>query len=261
MSINVHVSGNPVNIRRGKMVTVDSNSAKDEFGRRRLMRLEQVRQQSKDIAGDVRNKVRQEKIKQMRKIEEEGKEKLKDWKNRKLLELQSQYNGALKELGTAHREAENVVDDLENYEKQKLLNKKLSVERGKEAATKLQIEKNEENLRKSIPLQYKKVARDIENVRANLVSNMSNAKGICKKIKRKPQANINISISSTSDAESSSVAEVENMSPINVETSSNESLRDPDYPREPLKENFGKLKEFYNLYVLVVSKAYFILMI
>lgn len=76
MSINVTVSGNPVSIKRGKMVTIDSSSSKDEYEKRRLMRLEQVRQQSKTIADDVRNKVHKEKIMQKKKIEDEGMEKL-----------------------------------------------------------------------------------------------------------------------------------------------------------------------------------------
>lgn len=42
MSINVTVKGNPVSIRRGKMVTVDPDHARKEFQKRRCMRLEQV---------------------------------------------------------------------------------------------------------------------------------------------------------------------------------------------------------------------------
>ncbi|KAJ8975850.1 hypothetical protein NQ317_017344 [Molorchus minor] len=105
MSINVTVTGNPVSIRKGKMVTCDLNGGKKEFDKRRLMRLEQVRQQSKDIAEDVRNKVRKEKSKQMHEIEKEGKEKLRNWQNRKLLELQTQYKEALQELGVGHKQA------------------------------------------------------------------------------------------------------------------------------------------------------------
>lgn len=42
MSINVTVKGNPVSIRRGKMVTADSDCTRNEFHKRRCMRLEQV---------------------------------------------------------------------------------------------------------------------------------------------------------------------------------------------------------------------------
>lgn len=42
MSINVTVKGNPVSIRHGKMVTTTGDSAKNEFDKRRRIRLEQV---------------------------------------------------------------------------------------------------------------------------------------------------------------------------------------------------------------------------
>lgn len=42
MSININVSGNPVKISHGKMVTACSENSKEEFHKRRLMRLEQV---------------------------------------------------------------------------------------------------------------------------------------------------------------------------------------------------------------------------
>lgn len=73
MSINVTVSGNPVSIKRGKMITsTDPEAAKKEFEKRRLLRLEQVRQQSKELAENVRNKVQKEKKRQLGQIEKDG---------------------------------------------------------------------------------------------------------------------------------------------------------------------------------------------
>lgn len=73
MSINVTVSGNPVSIKRGKMVTTtDPQAAKKEFDKRRLLRLEQVRQQSKELAENVRTKVQKEKKRQLGQIEKDG---------------------------------------------------------------------------------------------------------------------------------------------------------------------------------------------
>ncbi|XP_018563252.1 uncharacterized protein LOC108904987 [Anoplophora glabripennis] len=211
MSINVTVTGNPISIKRGKMVTSDSYQAKKEFEKRRLMRLEQVRQQSKDIAENVRNKVRKEKKKQMREIEEEGKEKLKNWQNRKLLELQTQYEEALQELGTGHKEAMDFVDENEILTEQKKLSDKIATHRGQVAATELQIQKNKENLKKAIPIQQKKFVRDIENTRASLVSGLKKNKpcdaecNVKTKKRKKPIADINITIPS-SDSECSELA-------------------------------------------------------
>lgn len=42
MSINVTVSGNPISIKRGKLITTDTDFPKDDFDKRRRLRLEQV---------------------------------------------------------------------------------------------------------------------------------------------------------------------------------------------------------------------------
>lgn len=177
------------------MVTVNSSSSKEEFDKRRLMRLEQVRQQSKDIAGNIRNNVHREKIKQMKKIEKEGKEKLKEWKNMKLLELQSQYKEALDELGTAHKEAQNVNEELDDFEKEQLDNRLLSLQRGQEAITKLQTQRKQESLKKSFPLHKKKTVRDIENTRAHVISSMKQIKEKHERIPTESQINIDSSLS------------------------------------------------------------------
>ncbi|CAH2002899.1 unnamed protein product [Acanthoscelides obtectus] len=206
MSINVTVTGNPVSIKRGKMVTADPNYNQKEFERRRIMRLEQVRQQSKDIAEDVRNKVKLEKEKQMRQIEEEGKHKLKNWQNRKLLELQTQFQEALKELGTGFKEAEKEQEEAEVRIEQDERNKKVYKARAEVAATKLQCEKDEESRMKTAHIERKKITREIENARSALVTSLKNNKSrlgepSAKKKKHKSSADISITIpDSTSES-------------------------------------------------------------
>ncbi|XP_057663043.1 uncharacterized protein LOC130898026 [Diorhabda carinulata] len=170
MSINVHVSGNPISIKRGKMVTADLDHSKKEFEKRRLMRLEQVRQQSKHIAEDVRNKVKREKIIQMKQIEEEGKQKLKNWQNRKLLELQTQYKQALKELGTGHKEAKISEDEETLRQEQMILNQELSAKRGHKAACKLHSQMKKTESDKNAIKDRKKIVREIEDTRAAMLT-------------------------------------------------------------------------------------------
>lgn len=229
MSINVTVSGNPISIKRGRIVTTDSISSKEEFDKRRLMRLEQVRQQSKDIAGEVRNKVRNEKMKQLKKIEEEGREQLRDWKNRKLLELQSQYKEALKEFGSGHREAKNVEMELQSLKEEEMQNKSVSLTRGRAATAKLQIDKNKENVRKS-HLQTRKNARAIS--------------GVKRQHKTQSQiTNINITISDSScDSDELNIQDVEHVVMDENQKSFKESNESLESPRKPLveTENFGK---------------------
>ncbi|RZB40605.1 hypothetical protein BDFB_007956 [Asbolus verrucosus] len=148
MSINVTVSGSPVRIKRGKMVTA-YDPAKAEFERRRLMRLEQVRQQSKDIAENIRNKLKKEKSKCLSQIEKDGEIKLKNWQARKLLELQNQYQEALDEIGVGHKQAICAEDEEEIFIEQQESNERIAKERGRAAAERMQIERNEDSLRKA----------------------------------------------------------------------------------------------------------------
>ncbi|CAH1175808.1 unnamed protein product [Phaedon cochleariae] len=211
MSINVHVTGNPISIKRGKMVTTDLDQTKKEFDKRRLMRLEQVRQQSKDIAEDVRNKVRREKSKQMKQIEKEGEAKLKNWQNRKLLELQTQYEEALNEFGLAHHQADVIRNESELIAQHREANETISQERGKVAMTKAQQRKNEEKLKKNTTVDRKKIIRNLEDTRSAMVSKMSKNKpqqdeSHIRRKKPRASADINITIP---DSDSTSQSQIE----------------------------------------------------
>lgn len=180
MSINVTVSGNPIRINRGKMVTTAYDSSKSEFEKRRLMRLEQVRQQSKDIAENLRNKLKKEKSKCLSEIEKDGETKFKNWQTRKLLELQNQYQEALDEIGLGHRSAAQIEEEEASFNELKEINERLAEDRGRTAAELIQIEKNEANLKKAVPVQRKKMTRDFENSRSNAISKGNKQKKIKK---------------------------------------------------------------------------------
>ncbi|XP_072388814.1 uncharacterized protein ana1 [Diabrotica undecimpunctata] len=185
MSINVHVSGNPIRISRGKMVTADFDPSKKEFDRRRLIRLQQVRDQSKKIAENVRNKVKKEKLMQMKQIEEDGKQKLKNSQNRKLLELQTQYKKALKEIGLGHKEAQDIDDKEDLLEEQKFIDQELAAKRGHKATCKLQSQKHEAAYKKNSITDRKKLVREIENTRAAMLTNFATRKPSHKTISNK----------------------------------------------------------------------------
>lgn len=131
-----------------------------------------------------------------------GKEKLKNWQNRKLLEIHNQYLDALDEIGMGHKEAENLADESDLLEQEREYNEQLAKDRGRIAETKLQIEKNEKNFKKALPIQHKKLVRDIENTRAEMVSSMKRKSPTKKKVYTKTKKNktdINISIPNDSD--------------------------------------------------------------
>lgn len=167
MSINVTVSGNPISIKRGKMVTTSDYDTKREFDKRRLMRLEQVRHQSKGIAENIRNKLKKTHNNKLSELEKQGEVKLKTWQAHKLLDLQNQYQEALSEIGLGHKQAEQKQKDDEVYFENLDHGDSVAKERGKIAAERLQIKKNKVNLKKAAPLQRKNMSKDVENERSH----------------------------------------------------------------------------------------------
>lgn len=163
----------------------------------------QVRQQSKEIAQDVREKVKREKSKQIANIEKEGASKLKEWQNRKLLQLQNQYEECLKDIGLGHSLATVEEVDEDEAALNSKFNRQIAKERGQKAAAILQIEKNDKNIKKAIPQQQKKIAREIENTRSAMVTNVRKSKKKSKRRKmNKTDDMVNITIdTSASDAE------------------------------------------------------------
>ncbi|CAG2055722.1 unnamed protein product, partial [Timema podura] len=103
MSINVTVHGSPVHIRRKKMLLVDyEEMKKSEVNRRRKLRIQQVRQQSKDIARKVRQEVKEEHKKQLKLLEEQMLARQNKRQAKKLLALQQKYHECLQEVGMGH---------------------------------------------------------------------------------------------------------------------------------------------------------------
>ncbi|GJQ81098.1 putative zinc finger protein 704 [Trypoxylus dichotomus] len=246
MSINVNVRGNPISINRGKLVNGDPDYAKNEFDKRRRMRLEQVRQQSKDIAENVRNKVRKEKRRQLSDFEKREEAKLKQWQNRKLLELQQQYRESIKDIGLAHAQAEveNTQDAVEHEYREH--QKEKARERGQRAVQKAQADRNTQNIKKAIPVQQKKLTRDIENARSAMVAKNSRSPSKKRK-KRKSKTNINITTNLSSDTVSPSELEELNLGSDNWDSTLSEmeesgARRKRSKSRSPMSSSAGDSK-------------------
>ncbi|XP_047002053.1 uncharacterized protein LOC124619594 isoform X3 [Schistocerca americana] len=106
MSINVTVNANPVSVKRGKMLLTDVNELKkQELNRRRRIRIEQVRQQSKDIADHIRKRVQRKKDNVLKAAEMKENFELQNCQERKLKSLQQKYHECLHEVGLAHTHA------------------------------------------------------------------------------------------------------------------------------------------------------------
>lgn len=113
---------------------------------------------------------------------------MKEWQNRKLLQLQNQYEESLKDIGLGHLQALAEEDEEQEAAVNDKINRQLAVERGKKAAAAMQVEKNDKSRQSAIPHQQKKIAREIEKTRAAMVARMQNGHAKQQSKKRKKRS-------------------------------------------------------------------------
>ncbi|XP_018336148.1 uncharacterized protein LOC108744739 isoform X2 [Agrilus planipennis] len=147
-------------------------NSQEEFNKRRKIRLEQVRQQSKDIAHNVRKRIAKENNKQASSSEQHN---LRKWQAQKLLEFEQKYQECLSSLEVPPKISTEISEEILAAER-KRKNRAVALERGERANEKLQIEKNEKSMQKSVPIQQKKFAREIENSRSLAITNFTKRK-------------------------------------------------------------------------------------
>ncbi|NXY46610.1 CE295 protein, partial [Ceuthmochares aereus] len=78
---------------------------KEEYERRRKLRLQQVREQQKDIALQIRQKVKQRREEQLRKLEEALRAEWQKAQDEKMKALEKLYLSSLRAIGEGHRQA------------------------------------------------------------------------------------------------------------------------------------------------------------
>ncbi|KDR14093.1 uncharacterized protein LOC110834797 [Zootermopsis nevadensis] len=173
MSSSVLESRNAVGIQRGKMLITDIESLKKtEINRRRRLRLEQVRQQSKDVANQIRQRVRGEQDKQRSSFEQQQNADIKRLQTHKLLFLQQQYQDCLDEVGLGHMQAALQPDAAAVLEAENQRNQAQAEDRGREANLKLRLElANTEKSRNASRKQHK-FARTVEDLRSAVVASL-----------------------------------------------------------------------------------------
>ncbi|NWH76522.1 CE295 protein, partial [Piaya cayana] len=91
---------------------------KEEYERRRKLRLQQVREQQKDIALQIRQKVKQRREEQLRKLEEALRAEWQKAQDEKMKVLEKLYLSSLRAIGEGHRQAKEHEPDLEALAKQ-----------------------------------------------------------------------------------------------------------------------------------------------
>uniref|UniRef100_A0A336LPP1 CSON015430 protein n=1 Tax=Culicoides sonorensis TaxID=179676 RepID=A0A336LPP1_CULSO len=138
MSINVTLHENKYqNERDPKFLKNFDFSKKQELEKRKRLRLEQVRQQSKLMAKNIRNKYEEEKKRQEKCLEECKAKELKLWQKKNIQKLQKDYEKCIKDCGSAQKAARKHEND-ENFSQAQLLNQRATAaKRGLLAAERL----------------------------------------------------------------------------------------------------------------------------
>ncbi|NXB14224.1 CE295 protein, partial [Rhagologus leucostigma] len=91
---------------------------KEEYERRRKLRLQQVREQQKYISSQIRQKVKQRREEQLRLLEEALRAEWQKAQDEKMKALEELYLSSLRAIGEGHRQAKENEPDLEALAKQ-----------------------------------------------------------------------------------------------------------------------------------------------
>ncbi|NXQ23952.1 CE295 protein, partial [Alaudala cheleensis] len=85
---------------------------KEEYERRRKLRLQQVREQQKCISHQIRQKVKQRREEQLHQLEEALRAEWQKAQDEKMRALEELYLSSLRAIGEGHRQAKENVSDL-----------------------------------------------------------------------------------------------------------------------------------------------------
>ncbi|NXF86496.1 CE295 protein, partial [Eubucco bourcierii] len=91
---------------------------KEEYERRRKLRLQQVREQQKYIALEIREKVKQRREEQLHQLEVALRDEWQKAQDQKMRALEELYLSSLRAIGEGHRQAKENEPDLEALAKQ-----------------------------------------------------------------------------------------------------------------------------------------------
>ncbi|CAH2068968.1 unnamed protein product, partial [Iphiclides podalirius] len=137
----------------------------NELLQRRRLRLQQVREQSKDIAKKIRQRAKVETLRQLNDVDEKKVKKYFECQKQFVNRLQDLYTNGLENVGAGHRNASD--QDKEDVDKKSDKSKL----RGKEAVAEVRRKKQEILNKKKELLDRKLLARDTANERSREKSN------------------------------------------------------------------------------------------
>nr|XP_033486685.1 uncharacterized protein cep295 isoform X2 [Epinephelus lanceolatus] len=145
---------------------------REEYERRRKLRIQQVREQQRDIAQQIRQGVEQRRQRELEKLEEELREDWEQQQREKLNTLQRLYQESLQLLGQGHRSAKENEPDLAAIAQREEENHVKAEERYREALKELKSQRLKDQERQSRSINARKKALQAEKERSAKVASL-----------------------------------------------------------------------------------------
>ncbi|KAM9658217.1 centrosomal protein of 295 kDa isoform 4-T4 [Trichechus inunguis] len=145
---------------------------KEDYERRRKLRLLQVREQERDIALQIREDIKHRRNQQFTRLAEELRAEWEESQTQKIKNLEKLYLASLKNMGEGHRQAKENEPDLDGLARQAAERKKKAEMRHKEA---LKIQKNKKEMltkQKTWHIKARKAALLVEKERSAKITSL-----------------------------------------------------------------------------------------
>nr|XP_008260832.2 centrosomal protein of 295 kDa isoform X3 [Oryctolagus cuniculus] len=145
---------------------------KEDYERRRKLRLLQVREQERDIALQIREDIKQRRNQQFTRLAEELRAEWEDSQTQKIQNLEKLYLASLRTMGEGHRQAKENEPDLDAVARRAAERKRRAQMRHKEA---LKLQKNQKEIltkEKTWHIQARKEALLMEKVRSTKIASL-----------------------------------------------------------------------------------------
>lgn len=188
-----------------------------------------MRQQSKEIAAQVRENVRKEEQRQTELINRVKQDEMLKWRQKQTGLIEEQFKKRLEEIGDAHLNAARENAKQEQFEQQKEKNRRLALQRGKIAAQKLKDERN------------MKPSKQVNKVKEKQVVTIS------KKVDSSPETSSDSSTSSSSSSDNSVIFVENKKKPevkIKIPTTSTKTTISPTRSSPKKNKSPGRSTEY-----------------
>ncbi|XP_064361189.1 centrosomal protein of 295 kDa isoform X2 [Dromaius novaehollandiae] len=150
----------------------ESMLLKEEYERRRKLRLQQVREQEKYIALQIRQEVKQRREEQLRQLEKALRAEWQKAQDQKIKALEKLYLSSLRAVGEGHRQAKENEPDLEALAKQAEERKQRAEKRHRKALKEQKCQKEKLLREQARRINARKHALDVERERAAKVASL-----------------------------------------------------------------------------------------